>query len=178
MISETKTRPKRPPSGTAARSEAARPERQSFDWPLAYEAEKLLRERISSFLERNTLARRLAERMRDETGTDFFEWSDHLVLSPNEEKALREAGFVPDPRAETPNGETVYEHPLATLPRVLLRRGQKQTPSVLALRPEFVADFMACQNLAGEPEGEPYSRYRRIVVAEENGTQLEAVERS
>src|SRR5206468_11143063 len=33
-------------------------------------------------------------------------------------------------------------------------------------------------NLAGGPEGEPYSRYRRIVVAEENGTQLEAVERS
>ena len=50
-------------------------------------------------------------------------------------------------------------------------------PSVIALRPEFVADFMACHNLSGEPEGEPFSRYRRIVVAEENGTQLEAVER-
>jgi len=40
-----------------------------------------------------------------------------------------------------------------------------------------VADFTASHNLSGEPEGEPCSRYRRIVVARENGTQLEAVER-
>ena len=26
--------------------------------------------------------------MRDETGTDFFEWVDHLVLPPEEEQAL------------------------------------------------------------------------------------------
>jgi hypothetical protein len=198
--------------------------------------------------------------MRDETGTDLFEWTDHLVLAPSEEKALRAVGFVPDPQAETPNGETVYEHPRTTLPRVLLRQGNKQCPShepplsrpaatlspqsgeragrgarserfmanehgvsakgtfheplsrpaatlspqsgeragrgvrserfmvsehgvsaqepsLLALRPESVADFIACHNLPGEPEGEPFSRYRRILVAEENGTQLEAVER-
>ena len=60
---------------------------------------------------------------------------------------------------------------------MLLRRRQKQSPSLVALRPEFVADFMACNNLSGEPEGEPCSRYRRILVAEENGTRLEAVER-
>ncbi|PYJ08374.1 MAG: hypothetical protein DME25_01685 [Verrucomicrobia bacterium] len=59
----------------------------------------------------------------------------------------------------------------------MLRRGQKQSPSLLALRPESVADFMASHNLGGEPEGEAYSRYRRILVAVENGTQLEAVER-
>ncbi|PYJ08373.1 MAG: hypothetical protein DME25_01680 [Verrucomicrobia bacterium] len=62
-------------------------EPQQFDWPLAYGAEKLLRQRIGVFLERNTFARKLAERMRDEAGTDFFEWTDHLVLSSNEEKS-------------------------------------------------------------------------------------------
>ena len=148
-----------------------------FDWPLANEAEQFLRERIALFLKHNTFARNLADRMRAETATDFFEWTDHLVLSPAEEKPLRQAGFVPDPHAETPNGETVYEHPRATLPRVLLRRGNENSPSLLALRPESVADFMARHNLSGEPEGEPCSRYRRIVVAEEDGTQLEAVER-
>ena len=144
-----------------------------FDWPLADEAEQLLRRDIESFLKRNSFARRLAERMREETGTDFFEWVDHLVLAPGEEKALRGVGFVRDPDAETPHGEAVFEHPRATLPRVRLRRG----PSVIALRPEFVADFMASQNLSGDPEGEPCSRYRRIVVAEEGRTRLEAVER-
>ncbi|MFM9953461.1 MAG: hypothetical protein ACKVVO_05345 [Opitutaceae bacterium] len=39
-------------------------------------------------------ARRLAERMRDETGADFVEWFDHLELGPDQTDALRAAGFV------------------------------------------------------------------------------------
>ena len=150
---------------------------QAFDWPVANAAEQFLRQRVALFLERNAFARQLADRMRAETATDLFEWVDHLVLAPGEEAALHEAGFVPDPLGATPDGEMVYEHPRATLPRVILRRSKEQCPSVVALRPESVADFMACHNVAGEPEGDPFSRYRRILVAEENGTQLEAVER-
>ena len=148
-----------------------------FDWPLANEAEQLLRDRIAQFLKRNSFAHQLADRMRAETATDFFEWTDHLVLAPGEETALLEAGFVPNPHAETPDGDTVYEHPRATLPRVLLCRRNHESPFRLALRPESLADFMARHNLFGEPEGDPFSRYRRIVVAEEGGTRLEAIER-
>jgi hypothetical protein len=177
MISATKSRPARRPAKAATRPTPGSPP-LPFDWPLANEAEQFLRQRIALFLQRNTFARQLADRMRDETGTDLFEWTDYLVLAPSEERALRAAGFVPDPQAETPNGETVYEYPRTTLPRVLLRRGRnEESPYLLALRPESVADFIACHNLADEPEGEPFSRYRRILVAEENGTLLEAVER-
>src|ERR1017187_10548801 len=142
MISATKSRPARTPVKAAGRPVSSPPP-LPFDWPLANDAEQFLRQRIDGFLRRNTFGRQLSDRMRDETGTDLFEWVDHLVLAPSEEKALREAGFVPDPQAETPNGETVYEHPRTTLPRVMLRRGNKQSPSLLALRPESVADFMA-----------------------------------
>src|ERR1051326_1196529 len=148
-----------------------------FDWPLANDAEALLRSYITAFLAQNSFARRLADRMRDETGTDFFEWVDHLVVAPSEKNALLETGFVFDQSAETPDGEAVYENPRATLPRVMLRPGEKQNPSVVALRPEFVADFVAAHNLSSEIEGEPLSRYRRAVISEENGTRLEAVER-
>src|ERR1051326_9422537 len=127
-----------------------------FDWPLANDAEALLRSYITAFLAQNSFARRLADRMRDETGTDFFEWIDHLVLSPTEEKKLVEAGFTKDPQAETPDGEAVYEHSLATLPRVIVRAGQRQNPSGIALRPEFVSDFIAAHDLPAEPEGEPF----------------------
>src|ERR1700690_3841724 len=82
---------------------------QDFDWPVANDAEQFLRERIARFLERNTLARQLADRMRDETATDLFEWVDHLVLAPKEEQALRGSGIVPNPQAETSKCETVYE---------------------------------------------------------------------
>src|SRR6185503_6377722 len=121
----------------------------AFDWPLAYEAETLLRERISRFLEKNTFGRRLSERMRDETGTDFFEWVDYLVLSPEDEPVLQKAGFLKDSSAETPHGEPVYEHPRATLPRVLIARGGKQNPSLVAIHPESIATFIAAHHLTG-----------------------------
>jgi len=148
-----------------------------FDWPLAFEAEAFLNRRIAAFLELNSYAACLARRMRDETGTDFFEWIDHLVLSPEDAEELREVGFINDPNAETPDGAPVLHHPRATLPRVILRAGQAQNPSLIALRPEFVADFVARHNFMGPIEGAPLSRYRRVVVAVENGTQLEALER-
>ncbi|MGH8024512.1 MAG: hypothetical protein ACRED1_13070, partial [Limisphaerales bacterium] len=57
---------------------------KNFDWPLAYEGEKFIRSRLDEFLSKNSFAKNLAGRMRDETGTDFFEWVDHLVLSPDD----------------------------------------------------------------------------------------------
>ena len=161
---------------TRSTNSAVLPRTQDFDWPLAYEAEALLRQRLEVFFTNNRFARELATRMRNETGTDLFEWVDHLVVSPGEEPALLAAGFALDAEIEGPQGDLVLEHPRATLPRVLLRRA-RQTPSVVAIKPEFVADFIARHNLCARPEGQPWSRYRRVLVAEENGTRLEAVER-
>jgi len=170
MMTSSKSRLKEELAGAGTAS-------RDFDWPVAYDAEKLLRERIDEFLQRNTFARDLAERMRLETGTDFFEWIDHLVLSPDDEQKFIEAGFLRDSTQATPNEEVLLEHPRATLPRVLLHAKGDKRPTVIALRPEFVAEFVAAHNLTGLPEGEPCSRYRRVAASEENGTRLEAVER-
>ena len=159
---------------TALRSASGSTPEQSFDWPLANAAEALLRRQLELFLSRNSLAQRLADRMLAETGTDFFEWIDHLTMPSDQEPALRETGFVPEKDVETPPGQTAYHHPRATLPRVLVGGDSP----VLALRPEYLADFIAQHNLQGEPEGAPYSRFRRGLVSEENGTRLEAVERN
>ena len=177
MPSSKKTRSARParPAGGAAAAAASAPAK--FDWPLAEPAEALLRRHLATFLKANSFARHLAERMCQESATDIFEWIDHLVLPPEHERELCAVGFVRDARAETPSGEAVFEHPRATLPRVLLRRRVGQGPSVMALRPEFVADFIAAHNLSAEPEGEPGSRYRRVLVSEQGQTRLEAVER-
>ena len=148
-----------------------------FDWPLANKAEELLRRHIDSFLEVNSFARALAQRMRIDTGTDLLEWTDHLVLSSDEETTLLAAAFVRETLIETPRGEAVYTHPRATLPRVLISQGGAKFTRTLALRPEFIAEFMAAHHLCGEPEGEPCSRFRRVLISEENGTRLEAVER-
>lgn len=157
---------KSPPVGQAA-----------FDWPLASDAEQLLRDHLDVFLEQNTFARDLSQRMERDTATDFFEWIDHFVLPADEESKIRAGGFINDAATDTPNGEVVFDHPRATLPRILLRPMADRMSMTIALRPEFVADFMASNNLAAKAEGEPWSRYRRVVVCHENGTQLEAVER-
>ncbi|HEY3916090.1 MAG TPA: hypothetical protein VGN61_16510 [Verrucomicrobiae bacterium] len=145
-----------------------------FDWPLAFDAENFLREHTSSFLELNSFAKRLAERMRDETGTDFFEWIDHLILPQKHQKALLDLGFLVED-VGCFRGETVLGHPKATLPRVVLEANGAME---VVLRPEFLADFVAAHSLKGPIEGEPHSQLRRVMVSEENGARLTAVERN
>lgn len=149
-----------------------------FDWPLAYDAEQLLGGLIAAFLERNTFARRLAERMRDETGTDFYEWVDHLVVGPEQVDALRGVGLVEE-NVAAPTGSTVWHHPRAMLPRVIVRAdgGLSGRPAEVALRPESLVDFLSHHELASTIEGEFGARLRRAQVAEEDGARLAAVER-
>jgi len=148
-----------------------------FDWPVCHEAEKLLLSRIGDFLACNRFAQQLAERMLSETGTLLLDWTDYLVLPPQDEGALRAAGFVEDPLGETARGELALHHPEAMLPRVLVTQGKADFPIALAIHPERLSDFMAAHGLSGEPEGEPLSRFRRLLVAEGDGTRFEAVER-
>src|SRR5258707_7794464 len=103
----------------------------SFNWPLANGAEDFLRGMMARFLERNTFARVLAERMRNETATDFFEWIDHLTLSAEHEQRSRGSGFLRAPNYDTPTGQIACELPQATLPHVLLTRGQPKDSIVV-----------------------------------------------
>jgi hypothetical protein len=150
----------------------------TFDWPLAYEAERLIGGFIESFLNQHGFARRLAERMRDETGTEFYEWTDHFALSPEHGAELRAAGFVAEP-VPAPAGAVVLHHPKAMMPRVVLREGGSRdgVPVALAVKPEALPDFLAHHDLAPPIEGEFGARLRRALIAEENGTRLFAVER-
>src|SRR5262245_37850796 len=92
-----------------------------FDWPLCYEAENWMLDQIQAFLDRNAFAARLAERMRNETGTLLVDWVDYLVLPADVEPAVRNAGFADDPLGELPiSSQKSFWHPEAMLPRVIL----------------------------------------------------------
>src|SRR5437016_14648427 len=60
-----------------------------FKWPLCYEAENFVLDRIHAFLERNSFARMLAKRMRNETGTLILDWTDHLLLPASRSEERR-----------------------------------------------------------------------------------------
>lgn len=151
---------------------SAAPSAKAFDWPLCYEAEQVAGRHIEAFLGQNAFAARLAQRMREETGTDFFEWVDHLVVPPGEAEEFRRAGFV-DEAVEAPAGTRVLWHPRAMMPRVLLAEGAP----ALAIRPEVLADFLAAHDIDAPIEGAPGARLRGALVHEENGARLHAVER-
>ena len=156
----------------------AAPDANAFDWPLCYDAERLLGGHVGAFLKLNSFTARLAQRMSDETGTEFFEWIDHLIMSPQHADELRRAGFVEED-VDATAGTTVLWHPRAMMPRVLLRDGKSSVgaPAEVALRPETLADFLAAQNLDAPIEGAFGARLRRALVSEENGAKLSAVER-
>jgi hypothetical protein len=132
-----------------------------FDWPVCYEAENWVLEQLDDFCKRDSFTRALRDRMRDETGTLLIDWVDHMVVSPRHESTLRSLGHTDD--------EFGLWHPEAMLPRVLLREGQ----SWLAIRVDSIADFAAAHGINAELEGDPFSRFRRLVVA----PQLHVVER-
>ena len=149
-----------------------------FNWPLAYEAEALLATHINAFLGRHATAARLAQRLHDETGTEFFEFTDHFVVSRQHEAAFRAVGFTTE-ITEAPAHHTVLAHPHAMLPRVRVcaQAPESDAPVALAVRAEYLADFKARHGLTGAIEGAPCARYRVLTVSEENGAILRAVER-
>ncbi len=69
----------------------------SFDWPLAYQAESLVRDFIAAFQTKNSAAKSLANDMSEKTGTDYLDWVDHFTLAPDHESELQDAGFIHEP---------------------------------------------------------------------------------
>src|SRR5438477_8138776 len=127
------------------RLEAPSGKEKRFDWPLCYPAEKFVLDHLHAFLDRNSFARQLSERMRAETGTLLLDWVDCLVLSPNNRELLRDVGYREDRLAETPSNQTAFWHPEAMLPRVLLDSTVVNAgfPAAVAIRTESISDFMA-----------------------------------
>ncbi len=162
---------------TATLSETATEAETRFEWPLCYEAENFILERIDAFTRQNNFALTLAGRMRDEAGTLILDWTDYLVLPASDEDALRATGYTDDPLADVPNGEKQLWHPEAMLPRVLIAATNAKYPLALGLRVEHVADFAGVHGVTNEIEGAPLSRFRRMLVTDENGARLEAIER-
>jgi hypothetical protein len=153
---------------------------KKFDWPLCYEAENLILRYLEAFLARHGFAHALQSRIRDETGTLFIDWVDHLVMSPAVEPELRKVGYQHEHGIETIGGQRSFWHPEAMLPRVVLEPsvGQNHAPFGVALRVDGVADFFAIHDLPFHVHGVPMTRYRRAVITEQqDGPELAIVER-
>lgn len=152
---------------------------KQFDWPLCYEAEQFILDRLDAFVARNTFAKRLSDQMRAGTGTLLVDWIDHLVLPAWERPGLANLGYVDDPLAEVDAPRIALWHPEAMLPRIVVDPGvdRKDSPIAVAIHVDRIADFLAAHGLTAEPQGEPLSRFRRALVSNEEEVPLYVVER-
>src|SRR4051794_7461777 len=148
-----------------------------FEWPLCYEAENFILGRIEAFAERNNFARKLATRMRDETGTLILDWTDYLLLPASDEAELRATGYTEDPLADAPDGQKQLWHLEAMLPRVLIAPTNAKYPLALGIRAEDLAIFAGVHGVTNPIEGAPLSRFRKMLISEENGARFEVIER-
>jgi hypothetical protein len=148
-----------------------------FEWPLCYEAENFILERIDAFTQQNSFARTLATRMRDETGTLILDWTDYLLLPASDEEALRATGYTEDPLADAPDAQKQLWHPEAILPRVLIAPTNAKYPLALGIRAEDIAHFAGVHGITSDIEGAPLSRFRKMLISEENGARSEVIER-
>lgn len=142
-----------------------------FTWHRQPEAEWLVRELVEEFLQKCPEAKRLAERMKAETGTRFVDWIDHISVRQTGDltRRLAAAGYVPA-------GGEKYVQPLGMFPPIIC--GSLKTFEI-ALKVESVADFAAIHPIENDIEGEPLSVYRYLPIADypDADLRLVAVER-
>ena len=144
-------------TATLNESPAATEAEKRFEWPLCYDAENFILARIDAFAERNSFARTLATRMRDETGTLILDWTDYLLLPASDEAELRTTGYTEDPLADAPDGQKQLWHPEAMLPRVLIAPTNAKYPLALGIRAEDLTIFAGAHGITNPIEGAPLS---------------------
>jgi hypothetical protein len=140
-----------------------------YTWERQPEAERLVKELVGRFLNDCSEARQLAERMRDQTGTRFVDWIDHIVLrgDANIEGKLRAVGYEPG------EGEVnVWRQRHGMFPPIVIRDWFE-----VAIKVESVADFASVNQVLADVEGRPLSPYRWLCIGESSDAGLTVVER-
>ena len=145
---------------------------EDFQWSPQPQAQALVRSLIDEFVSRNRFAAELSRRMKDESGTRFYDWVEAIFIpaSPALEQKMRAAGY--EPAKDTGGG---WMNPHGMFPRLLPQAGKL---TAVHLKVGSVADFADVWRI-NEPaiDGEPLAPHRRVRASKEGDTELWAAER-
>ena len=145
---------------------------EAFQWTPQPAPFNFLRECCEAFLAPCPTASALAQRMRDETGTRFIDWIDHIRIPRGDPRAARlaDVGYSADSEGK---GFVVLTNESGMFPPVLVSDG----PLEIALKVESAADFAAVHGVQNEIEGSPLGLFRYLRICDCGDTRLSVVER-
>jgi hypothetical protein len=152
------------------------PAPDNYVWPRCPEADLFIEEILTSFLDGHSFSRHLAARMKSETSTLFSVWVDHVILPRKkaDPARLKEVGFVEDKKVRRAPGVTVYWHPFADLPRIVVSPRAKAIGCAIMV--EDIWRFQLANGVSRPIEGAPFSSYRVMRIADK-ASELLVVER-
>ncbi|HYE19379.1 MAG TPA: hypothetical protein VEA69_13095 [Tepidisphaeraceae bacterium] len=147
--------------------------RPDVQWERQPAAEQLVRELVDDFLARCPEAATLARRMRDETGTRFVDWVDHICVpdSAGIQDRLPLVGYTrvaqPPDAKERVFRDDEYVHAGGVFPPIKVRASGPgfYSPLEVAVKVESLADFAAIHQPQNDIEGGPLSRFRTLWLA-------------
>jgi hypothetical protein len=144
----------------------------SFQWSPQPAAFKFTCGLASDFLATCPEAAAFAHRMRDETGTRFIDWIDHIRLNRRDRRVaqLESVGYH---AAREHTSYTVYVNPSGVFPPVLAWDGGTE----IGIKVESVADFLATNQMEGNILGSPLAVLRTCRIYTEQDCALTIVER-
>jgi hypothetical protein len=151
---------------------ARRSSLEDFQWSPQPAAQSLVRALIDDFDSRNRFAAELSRRMKNESGTRFYDWVEAIFLpaSSTIEQKMRAAGYEP---ARDNGGGWINPHGM--FPRLVPQAGNL---TAVHLKVGSVADFADVWRINETAiEGEPLSAYRRVRASKEGDTELWTAER-
>ena len=147
---------------------------EDFDWQCCPEVARLVAKRVEEAVSEVRFSSCLRQRMKDETGTRFIDWVDHICLPLNDPFAGRvEAlGYV---CTEHGLEQEVWRHPEAMVPAIRLR---EQATVDVWLKVESVADFLHVHDVNdGSFEDNPAAFVQTAIAASEANSRLAVIER-
>ena len=143
-----------------------------FDWQLYPDTERFLQKEVNRFLRNNSMARRLARKMRSESSTRFFDWIDHIVLPHDKKKE----SFLLKHRFKKQQNKRflIYKNKNSIFFPILFHNSREFE---IVLKPENVEDFVRKVKTEGKVQGEKYAPLRKVIVKQQVNYLLTAIER-
>lgn len=148
---------------------------QRFIWQRHAEAEQWVLKCLEDFYEKNPNLQYLSEKFLQQASCRLYDWVDHLLLSDSPALRQQLSGFgfelLPDMM------QTVYSHPGALLPDIVLLGDSAGIESGVTLLVECVSEFLQVNGFSTEIEGGPFSAYRRALLGVKGDISLSVAER-